>query len=155
MSAREIRLSFALPEVTYLGDLVDEFIAVIAHADQASDTGVARLTPNAYPEDADASAEFATATRDDLLDRRTADATVVRRTLTDATDVVIPWKDLDSWLRTLTALRLVIAARLGLTDDDGEHDPEDPRFGVFDWLGYRLDELISVADALDDSPGDV
>lgn len=155
MSAREeIRLSFAPPEVVYLAGLVDEFITVIADADETSDSGVERLTPNPYPEDAEASAEFATATRDDLLDRRTADATVVRNGLSEAADVVIPWKELDSWLRTLTALRLVIAARLGLSDDDGDHDPEDPRFGVFDWLGYRLDELVTLADAQDDFPED-
>lgn len=154
MSVREIRLSFTAPEIEYLTGLIDEFITVIADADETSDSGVERLTPSPYPEDAEASADFAAATRDDLLDRRTADAAVVKKGLAEEAGAVIPWTQVDSWLRTLTALRLVIAARLGLSDDGSGHDPEDPRFGVFDWLGYRLDEIITLADALDDFPED-
>ena len=46
-----------------------------------------------------------------------------------------------AWLRTLAALRLVLASRLGIRTED-DHDPEDPRFGVYDWLGYRLELLV-------------
>ncbi|WP_194419702.1 DUF2017 family protein [Microbacterium abyssi] len=172
MSVSEIRLSLAPIEGLHLAGLVDQLTDVIAAADDLPDPGVARLTPDPYPEDAEASAEFTTATRDDLLDRRTADAAVVRRALDafvddeiadddeseddepDHIDVVIRRGELDSWLRTLTALRLVIATRLGITDDDEERDPDDPRFGVFDWLAFRLDGLIAIADGLDDVPED-
>ncbi len=162
MSDSTIRLSFAPSEVVYLTTLIDEFIAVIATPDDAPDSGIERLTPDPYPEDAEASTEFAAATHDDLLDRRVADAAVVRSGLgplldravadsrnaddPDPMDIVVPGKDLEPWLRSLTALRLVIATRLNITDDNG-HDLNDPRFGVFDWLGYRLDELIALADA--------
>ncbi len=40
-----------------------------------------------------------------------------------------------------------IAERLGIESDD-DHDPDDARFGVYDWLGYRLELVIEAADAL-------
>ena len=56
-------------------------------------------------------------------------------------------------MRTLAAVRLVVASRLGIEteDDDAEaraDDDEDGRFGVYDWLGFRLDGIVQ---ALDDS----
>lgn len=165
VSTTEFRFPLAPIEGMHLAGLVDELTAVIADSDEALDPGLARLTPSPYPEDAAAAAEFATATRDDLLDRRAADAAVVRRTLEpfidqeapgdrsdDHLEVVIRRSEIDAWLRTLTTLRLVIATRLGITADDGDHDPDDPRYGVYDWLAFRLDSLIAIADALDEMP---
>ncbi|MGV2983860.1 DUF2017 family protein [Microbacterium sp. AGC85] len=122
-----IRLSLAVVEGIHLAGLVEEFTDMLTGFDGEPDPGLTRLTPDPYPEDAEASAEFSAATHDDLLDRRTADAAVVRNGLTPflttaaedlaedealaQRDVVIPAPDVDSWLRTLTALRLVIATR--------------------------------------------
>lgn len=166
MNDRIVLVPLARLEGLHLAELVDQFIDLLdASADpeesRVEDPGVDRLTPSAYPEDAEAAAEFAANTRADLLDRRIADARSVRAALEpflpedggpidedDALaprDVVIPRRELDAWLRTLTALRLVIASRLGITGED-DHDPEDARFGVYDWLGYRLEGLIEIAD---------
>ena len=170
VSVPEISLRLALIEAQHLSGLVDQLTSAIAAADETIDPAIARLTPAPYPDDAEAAREFAAATRDDLLDRRTADAAVVRRALgpflnTDTAapdgagpapehiDVSIRRIDIDSWLRTLTALRLVLATRLRITDDD-QYDDEDPRFGVYDWLGYRLDGLVEIADALDAPRGE-
>ena len=165
MTGRVIILPLAVLEGVHLARLVDEFHGLLTSdaVDDARDPAVARLTPDVYPEDAEASRAFADATRDDLLDRRAADAAVVRAALSgfeedpdgigeeDALaprDVVIPDGELDAWLRTLTALRLVIASRLGIVHEDDLHE-DDPRRGVYDWLGYRLDGLIRSADSLD------
>ena len=168
MNTHQFPFRVALIEAQHLAELIDELTVVIAAADDAPDPAVTRLTPAPYPDDADASAEFAAATRDDLLDRRTADAAVVRRALdpfVDSEDDALPQEspeqidilirrgEIDAWLRTLTALRLVIATRLGVTADD-EHDLDDPRFGVYDWLAYRLDGLVAIADAMDEVQGD-
>ena len=169
MNDGAIHFSLAVVEGIHLAGLVEEFTDVLTSFGEEPDPGLGRLTPDPYPDDAEASAEFAAATRDDLLDRRTSDAAIVRSDLTPflATaaedlaedealaprDVVIPASDIDAWLRTLTALRLVIATRLDITADDDEHDLEDPRFGVYDWLGFRLDGLIALADAQDDISG--
>lgn len=168
MNHAAIRLPLAVVEGIHLAGLVEEFTDVLTSFDEEPDPGLTRLTPDPYPEDADASAEFAEATHDDLLDRRAADAAVVRSGLSPflttaaedlaedealaPRDVVIPASDIDAWLRTLTALRLVIATRLDITSDDDEHDLEDPRFGVYDWLGFRLDGLIALADSHDELP---
>lgn len=165
MNPREIRFPLAVVEGMHLAGLVDDLITVIASADDAgytADPAVARLTPDPYPDDDTASADFMTATRDDLLQRRIADAMTVRSGLDafidregsslEQIDVLIPHTEIDSWLRTLTALRLVIASRLGIVADAPDHDPADSRYGVYDWLAFRLDGLVAVADALDDIP---
>ena len=57
-------------------------------------------------------------------------------------------------MRTLTAIRLVIASRLGIEDED-DRDEDDPRFGVYDWLGYRLEGLhAGVRAVIRDGPAD-
>ncbi|MDR6866039.1 hypothetical protein J2Y69_000624 [Microbacterium resistens] len=160
MNDRIVLLPLARIEGRHLADLIEQFLGLLADpdADAEVDPGLRRLTPVVYPDDAEASAEFARATSDDLLDRRAADARIVRAGLQrfvdgsgddgDPLDVVIADADLDAWLRTLNALRLIIASRLGI-ESDTDHDAEDPRFGVYDWLGYRLDGLIEAAESPD------
>lgn len=164
MNKGEIRLSLAVVEGIHLAELIEQFTSILSDPRASSDPGIQRLTPDVYPDDAEGSAEFAIATRGDLIDRRRADAAIVRHALTpllspsaedqigsDAIqegEIFIPATELDAWLRTLTTLRLVIATRLRIAEDD-DHDVEDPRFGVYDWLGYRLDQLVAIADAHD------
>ncbi|NYF17128.1 hypothetical protein HDC37_001956 [Microbacterium sp. AK009] len=143
-------------EATHLGDLVDQFAELVAD-DAGDDPAVLRLVPDAYADDPEAAREFRDVTERDLLRRRRQDAQLVRTSLSPAatlTSVAMAgaegWEEVDlvldpatvqAWLRTLAAIRLVIASRLGITDED-QHDDDDPRFGVYDWLGYRLEGLI-------------
>jgi hypothetical protein len=142
-----------------LAQLVGEFRDLLASAD-ARDEALNRLTPNPYPDDANAAREFADGTRTDLLDRRGADALTVHKALAEfridgdeiseeealrVQDLVVAPQDVDAWLRTLNAIRLVIASRLEIDGED-DHDPDDPRYGVYDWLGYRLELLIQAAE---------
>lgn len=151
-------------EAVHLRGLVNQFLdLLISSGDAADDPAIARLTPNAYPDDESASAQFRAAAQPELLRRRTEDAGVVLADLTIAGDVTDPQQlspaeavtDLTilldrsrtvSWMRTLAAVRLVLAARLGITAE-GDGDPDDPRFGVYEWLGYRLDVLTRAASA--------
>lgn len=158
-------LPLARIEGSHLAHLVDEFRGLLASSLPDTDPAIARLVPDAYPGDPEASAAFSEGTRADLLSRRERDAAIVRKALDpflaaldgeeDALlplDVVIPDAELDAWLRTLSAMRLVMASRLGISEED-DHDPEDPRYGVYDWLGYRLDGLVTSSTA-DDNPRD-
>ncbi|WP_091233007.1 DUF2017 family protein [Microbacterium sp. 3J1] len=163
MSDADIRMRISRVEGAQLLQLVDDFRDLVTARD-AGDPAVARLTPSPYPEDDDASASFADATRRDLLDRRIADAFVVRAGLAElAADIplltqkealtehelTISIEDVDAWIRTLAALRLVIASRLDILDVDLEVDVEDdPRYGVYEWLGYRLEVVVQAADSL-------
>lgn len=49
-----------------------------------------------------------------------------------------------AWLRTLAAVRLVLANRLDITDETEPLD--DPRYGVYNWLGFRLEGLLEAID---------
>lgn len=160
MSEPTVRMRLARVEGIQLAQLVDDLRDLVGSERDVSDPAISRLAPDPYPDDEDESRSFREATRDDLLDRRALDAEVVRAALgslrgdmreispTEAVtehDLLIPHADVDAWLRTLTTLRLVIAERLGVESDD-DRDPEDARFDVYDWLGYRLELLIDAAD---------
>lgn len=155
MSAAAVEITLVTLEGVRLDEVVDEYTTLLSSAD-TNDEALDRLAPNPYPDDEHASRDFAEATRDDLLERRLADADVVRRALapfqsfrasiTDddmlrAHTLEVPRGEVDAWLRTLNAIRLVLATRLGIIEDD-DHDPEDSRFGIYDWIGYRLELLI-------------
>ncbi|MEV7609116.1 DUF2017 family protein [Microbacterium sp. NPDC089320] len=162
MSDATVRMRMARVEGAQLAHLVDDFRELVGADRDVEDPAIVRLVPDPYPEDDEASRAFRDATRDDLLDRRALDADIMRTALAgmrgdigDMTqseaftehDIDIPLSDVDAWMRTLTALRLVIAERLGIQSDD-DHDPEDARYGVYDWLGYRLELTIEAADQL-------
>ncbi|WP_341957345.1 DUF2017 family protein [Microbacterium sp. LWH13-1.2] len=162
MTELTVHVRMARVEGAQLAQLVDDFRELVGSDRDATDPAIGRLAPDPYPDDEEASRSFSDATREDLLDRRALDADVVRAALADLRgdldsmsqgealtehDLAIRQSDVDAWLRTLTALRLVIAERLGIESDD-DHDPDDARFGVYDWLGYRLELTIEAADEL-------
>lgn len=153
-------------EAAHLMGLLGQFLDVLnaSAPGDSSDPAVRRLTPDAYPEDDDASAEFRAMTQSDLLERRHGDAHAVLAALAvagadpeavteenslDSLSLPLDGDDAASWLRSLAALRLVLAERLGITAED-DHDSSDPRFTIYDWLGYRLDGLIQQIDATRD-----
>jgi len=143
-------------EAANLAELLRQFRELMDAADNA-DPAVQRLTPDAYPDDTEASHQFRDLTASDLLSRRQEDAQTVLETLgvpfemprTDTESleevtIILSPEQFEAWLRSLAALRLVLASRLGVSDEDN-HDEDDPRFGVYDWLGYRLEMLVQQA----------
>lgn len=162
MNTAAVRIRMAVIEATQLARLVDDLRDLVGAERDLDDPAVARLTPHAYPDDDAASQSFRESTREDLLDRRAADAGIVRAGLADLRgdlsalteaeafaehDVIIDASDIDAWMRTLSALRLVIADRIGIVGED-EDRTDDARYAVYDWLAYRLETLIEAADEL-------
>lgn len=161
-----VLLEMSMLEAAHLTDLVAQFAELIADTvdeTTSDDPAIARLVPDAYRDDPAAADEFRRLTQGDLLDRRRDDADTVLATLQrdgvtlrpgqiadeDATAAFVVELDdprVAAWLRTLTSVRLVMATRLGIADD-GQDDPDDPRFGIYNWLGFRLEGLL---DALED-----
>lgn len=149
-------LVIAHVEGRHLLAIVDEYIALLDGPREATDDAVERLVPNPYPEDIAAAEEYRLGTREDQLDARLSEALTVRTALeafeaashaeAEPRTVRIAREDVDLWLRTLSGIRLVLASRLGVGELDA-HDLEDPRFGTYDWLGYRLELLVQLADA--------
>ncbi|MGI6877634.1 DUF2017 family protein [Microbacterium sp. gxy059] len=166
MSDPLVILTLTRIEATHLRDLVGQFSELVTEQPTAGDPAVQRLTPDAYPDDPDASTDFRHVTRSELLGRRAHDAATVSADLDriekaeldealSPVDVAIAAEHLDPWLRTLAALRLVLASRLGIaSDDDAERDEEDPRVALYNWLGYRLEGLIQVAEQREDGDQD-
>lgn len=164
MSERMLMLTITRIEADHLADLVGQFSELLAESrDDATDPAITRLVPEAYPDDPEASLEFRRATESDLLGRRAQDAGRVLHDLGHAgidgsetpepsedesarpVDIALDDEGVRAWMRTLTALRLVIASRLGIDTED-DRDDDDPRFGVYDWLGYRLEGLIQASE---------
>ncbi len=158
MSERIVVLEISGLEALHLAGIVGQFRDLLADSRADTDPAVERLLPDAYPDDAAASREFKRLTGGDLLGRRSEDAATVLRTLGGDGGDLDPQSDPDAtiavalgeiealaWMRTLAAVRLVLAERLGIRTED-DHQPEDPRFGVYDWIGYRLDGLMTALD---------
>lgn len=150
-------------EAAHLAALTTQYLALLDAAD-TTDPAVGRLVPDAYADDPDAAGQFRDLTQDDLLGRRRSDAGAVLESLfgnevppgpqdlgDDAETLLSARLDADqtaAWLRTLTGLRLVLATRLGITEED-DRDNADPRLKIFDWLGYRLEGLLQAVDELE------
>jgi len=139
-------LSLTLPEHerALLADLVAQLVAVLEGGDPG-DPAVARLLPSAYPDDEEAAAEFRRFTADDLTTRKVANARRVLDDLGPPAATRLDEAGQQSWLRTLTDLRLVLGSRLGVTDE-GPAPTDDPAalvmHDVFDWLGYLQESLV-------------
>lgn len=154
MTATTYILTLARGEASILADLIDQFTEMLDDAD-ATDPALKRLSPDAYRDDAEASSDFRRLTQSDLTTRRVTDAGRIASLLAevvddsrspqDTVDVVLEPENVDALIRTLAALRLVVATRLGITTEDNRDD-EDPRFGIYDWLGYRLEALLEDTD---------
>jgi hypothetical protein len=117
-----------------------------------ADPAIARLLPDAYGDDADASRDFRRLTERSLASRKVANARVVIDTLARADGAVrLSPLEVQAWLRTLADIRLTIAARLGIERDGDEgatdSDAALALHDLYDWLGFVTETLL---DALDD-----
>ncbi|WP_449281629.1 DUF2017 family protein [Leucobacter sp.] len=121
------------------------------------DPALARLFPDAYEGD-DEAAQFRRVTEQGLLNRKLQDAMQVTAALglgagvpgeAEYIEVDISTETLPAWVRTVTALRLAIAARIGLdsTDDHARLVADDETRGtvlVFDWLAAILESVLTI-----------
>lgn len=163
---RTVVMEITTIEAAHLADLVEQFQDLLASEEPGSDTpdaAIARLTPDPYPDDPEASRELQRLTRAELLRRRSDDAGVVLRSLfperrppvgsladdvfLEPIVVLLAHDEATAWMRTLAAVRLVLGSRLGITSEQ-DHD-DDPRFAVYEWLALRLDGLVRALDELD------
>lgn len=161
MNDRTIVLELARIEGAHLASLVSQFSELLDDSDDRAgrDPGILRLVPDAYA-DGEAAREFRDLTESDLISRRRSDSASMLASLAgfldptdlrddaaqiEAVELRLDADTAQAWLRTLAAIRLVLATRLGIAEED-DHDDEDPRFGIYDWLGFRLDGLVRAMD---------
>ena len=121
---------------------------LLSSEDPSSDPAVARLFPPALPDDVLANLEFEHEHGDELLRARleaidTVERTLDRRHLDEA--------ELDAWLASLNAIRLVVGTRLGVTETSSEKDFEGDEQSVELFELYRYMTWLEgwVIEALD------
>lgn len=139
-------------EALLLQSLGSQLAAVLTEADGA-DPAMARLLPDAYPDDAVASAEFRRFTSAGLVSRKLLNVERVLVTLSASVEsgvLSLDGDDAQSWLRTLTDLRLTLASRLGIESDESDHRAEGDDavlHDLYDWLGFVQNSLVEAIDA--------
>ncbi|HEX7739697.1 MAG TPA: DUF2017 domain-containing protein [Marmoricola sp.] len=127
---------------------------------EPDDPVLARLFPTAYPEDEEAAGEFRRFTETGLRQGKAASAGQVIDDLEEAglpsepedglfIDVELEQAAAVSWMRSFTDMRLAIATRLGIEEDDEDYwaslPDDDPRAQVHDiyqWIGYLQETLV-------------
>ncbi len=139
-------LSFQLPEDRLLAS-----VGIGGSAGPSSDPAIARLLPNAYPDDDYASHEFRYLTENSLISRKIDNARSFRLTLDGGGEVELGPEAQQAWLRTLADIRLIIASRLGIEHDgdEGRADSDDDimMHDVYAWLAMVQGSLVDALDA--------
>lgn len=136
-----------------LGALAEE-LATPSPLDLA-DPVIQRLFPDAYPDDPGATADFRRYTQEAQRRRWVDDANLVAADLIDASanELRVPLGHLDAWLRTVNGLRLALAVRLDIQDEQSyqevaalpEDDPRSYVMDLYDWLGFVLESMLEAA----------
>ncbi len=146
------------PEAGLFLSLVDEVHAVLEYADgdlRPIDPVLDRFFPEAYPTDSDASAEFRRFTTPDLRSRKTHNAAAIAESLAPAltadepVPVILDEQQVQAWVRGLTDMRLMLAARVGIGAEPDPGLPVDavePLTEVYNWLGWVQDSLVRALD---------
>lgn len=114
------------------------------------DPVLARLLPDAYSDNPEASGEFRRYTEPGLRSGKAAAARTVLATLpASGGRVRLSEPEAQAWLRALNDVRLALGTRLGVTDDFdaqvadmGADDPRSPYVGVYQWLAYLQESLV-------------
>ena len=127
---------------------------------EPEDPVLARLFPTAYS-DEEAAAEFRRFTEGTLRDGKAAGAATVIDELEEAglpaelgedkvvIDVELDRPSAEVWLKTLTDLRLALATRLEVQQDDeafwaalAEEDPRSQAHDIYEWIGALQETLV-------------
>lgn len=145
-----VSAKFEPAEADALATMAGQIAALVTdRSDFENDPAVLRLLPDAYPNDEEASAEFRRFTVDDLAARKVANANALARSLDgavharSATTVTLDRQAAQAWLRALTDMRLTIAARLGIDDEESATAGDPLLLDVYDWLGFVQESLVA------------
>jgi hypothetical protein len=131
----------------------DDLAKMIGLTDNATlpdDPVLARLLPDAYRDDAEASGEFRRYTEQGLRSGKIAAARTVLATLpAKGGRVRLSEPEAQAWLRALNDVRLALGVHLEVTDDFDERsdeiEPDDPRSAyveVYHWLAFLQESLV-------------
>ncbi len=144
-------------------DPLEDLLDFSGPTTEPDDPVLARLFPTAYPDDEEAAGDFRRFTESTLRDGKADAAAAIIDTLEEAglppepedgifIDVELDREAAMIWMRSFTDMRLAIAVRLGVEDDDQDYwlslPEDDPRaqvHDIYDWLGYLQETLVRAA----------
>ena len=114
------------------------------------DPVLARLLPDAYPDDAAAAGEFRRYTESGLRSGKVAAARTVLDTLPeDGGRIRLSADEAQAWLRSLNDIRLALGVRLEVTEDReamleraGQDSPQAAGLWIYDWLTLLQETLV-------------
>lgn len=125
------------------------------------DPVLARLFPSAYTEDEEAASEFRRFTEGTLRNGKASAAAAIIDDLEEAglpseldedglhVDVELDDPAAVTWMRSFTDIRLALATRLGVEDDDHDYwrqlpddDPRAQAHDIYEWVGYLQETLV-------------
>jgi Domain of unknown function (DUF2017) len=132
------------PARDLLGSIAEQMHEVLTGATADDDPAVARLFPQAYPDDPMRTIEFERVAADDLQRDRVARFHVLAET------VRARWlteEQLLEWMRAINDARIVLGVRLDVTEDmtpdDVEDDPERAdTFRTYVYLSALLEAIV-------------
>jgi hypothetical protein len=132
--------------------LLDPFGAP-GSSDPPDDEALARILPDAYVDDPEASSEYRRFTEGDLLSRKRANIATMIDGLAEAEvegHVRLTPDAVLAWLLALNDLRLALGTRLDIADDYEQlvdalppDDPRLPAFALYEWLTGFQELLVS------------
>jgi Domain of unknown function (DUF2017) len=154
------------------GDPLADMVDIDGSGQPPDDPVLRRLLPDAYRDDDEGASDFRRFTERGLREAKSHNAQVLIETLiaggmveplaadteSDAPAQPVVEVDLDAdavqaWLRALTDIRLALATRLGIEQDDEQRwsglpddDPESYVHDIYDWLGYVQETLVHAVD---------
>ena len=148
-------------EAALISQLAGQVADLLAPSEfPSTDPAMIRLLPDAYSDDPEAADEFRRFTADELSERKVRNAATVMSDLVDAAtsegpiEILLDPESVQAWVRSLTDIRLVLAVRLGITNDsdagwDEESENEELLVlgEVYDWLGWVQDSLVTALEA--------
>lgn len=148
--------------VADIGDPLEAMLDFSGPTTEPEDPVLRRLFPSAYRDDEEAAAEFRRFTEGSLRDGKAGAASAIIDSLEDAglpptleegglmIDVELSEGEAETWLRSLTDVRLALATRLGVEEDDEDYwlslpddDPRAQAHDIYDWVGYLQETLVA------------
>lgn len=137
-----------------VGDVPQDPLAALVGIDPdaspSEDPALQRLLPDAFKDDEEASLEFRRFTERDLRDAKVRNAEMVRASLeSDGLVIRLEGERIPAWLGFLNDTRLVLGARLDITEENHEEleelpedDPRAALYGLYGWLTYLQETLV-------------
>jgi len=108
---------------------------------------LARLLPDAYRGDPEATKEFRRYTDSDLRQAKRANAKALLASLPEGGGTFDLDRDLvDVWLASLNDMRLALGTALDVTEDTDLDADDSPTLQVYGWLGWLQESLLSCVD---------